>query len=390
MPAWGYPAWEWLLCAFVIVFPYGGYPLCLWLWSRFSRGLASASHEAHSPTVAMVVAAYNEEKIIAEKIQNFLDLDYPKNKRTLYIGSDGSTDRTHDIVARFQAADVKLQIFPRMGKANVLNRLVEKTTQEILVFSDANTLFASDALKQLVDPFRHGQVGCVCGRLKLLDPVRNDEDQGGEGFYWKFETWLKRHESRLGLVMGANGGIYALRRSLWQTLPSNVINDDFTASMQVYLQHAYMVYAEQAQANEYVAPSWQSEFRRHIRDGAGHYLALFHLWRLLGYIKKPGLCFVFWGHRVLRWLAPAALLIQAWLVIQYRMLPVFQALFVIELIGVALMLATGIMALCRIKIHKALWIPFYFLMVNTALLVGAIKLLLGLQSNRWVSTERVS
>src|SRR3989339_17212 len=183
--------------------------------------------------ISVVISAYNEEKVIASRVENLLGMDYPAGLCEIIIGSDGSSDATAEIAAGFRDPRVRVIKFEeRRGKISVLNDLVKLASGDILVFSDANTLFEKDALKFLVSDFVDEKTGCVCGRLV---PKDHEKGVGGEyeGVYWAYESLLKKLEGRLGVTLGANGAIYAVRRHLYGGLPGGLIVEDFVLPMTI-------------------------------------------------------------------------------------------------------------------------------------------------------------
>src|SRR5262245_6179013 len=211
----------------IVVFAYLGYPLLVWFASRtFGREPErpdAADHEL--PTVSLLIAAYNEESEIGQRIENALETDYPDAKFEIVVASDGSTDRTNEIVRSYERLGVKLLAYPkRRGKSTVLNESIPRLQGEIVMLSDANTHTRADAAHRLAAWFRSPDIGVVCGRLVLTD---SSTGQNVDGIYWKYETFLKECESRLGALLGSNGGIYAIRKSQFQGIPSNTIIDDF-------------------------------------------------------------------------------------------------------------------------------------------------------------------
>ena len=379
----------WVLLGLVL-YPYLGFPLGLWILSRIPalasfKQLPTLPSDVTWPQVDFLVAAYNEEAVIEAKIKNFLALDYPPDKLTLSVGSDGSSDQTNVLVTAHASERIRLLALPRTGKAGVMNALLAQTDAAIVVCSDANSMFEPDAIKRLVCRFQDARVGCVCGRLKLVHSAVDT----GEGFYWSFETWLKTMESGLGLVMGANGAIYALRRSLARPLAAETINDDFTLSMAVYAEDQHIVYAADAVATENAAPSLRAELRRHLRDGAGHYIALWALAPLLYRLQRPLFFWVFWSHRILRWLAPLFMLACMLLCLVLSSNDtIFRVLAALQMLVLALLLWVHGQVLAEKPFPGLLRVPYFFVAINACLLLGLWRVLRGQQSNRWESTQR--
>jgi len=337
------------------------------------------SSESDKLSVAIICAMYNEEDVAEEKIANFKSLTYPDLR--MYIGSDGSSDRTNEILAK-HADDQSLSIitFPRRGKVHVINDLISSATENILVFTDANSMFSQDAIEKLVLHMKDPAVGAVCGRLKLVD----SSGSSGEGFYWRHETMLKKAESVFKCVIGGNGAIFAIRRNLVQHLPVDTINDDFTISMRAIVQEYDMVYAENAIATEEVGKDDKVEFKRHIRDAAGHYRAMRHLVALLNPFY-PKRFFFYASHRVIRWFVPHLMIIS--LALPFFDLSNQCARFSLLLQVVFYSLASvGWLTGSRFVL---LYIPFYFTYINIAMFVGFLRNLLGLQRVSWDRTQRI-
>jgi poly-beta-1,6-N-acetyl-D-glucosamine synthase len=373
----------------LLIYTYLAYPLILIIWNKLrTTRFVEYSELDYLPKVDLVIAAYNEEKVIKSKIENSLRLDYPSELINIWIASDGSSDKTNDIVKSFaqKESQVHLLEFPRTGKSGIINKAMAIIKGDIIVFSDANTEYEPMAIKRLIYHFSNNKVGCVCGRLIYRNP--NTVISGeGESFYWRFETTLKMLESKIGYIAGANGAIYAIRQSLFNPLPSNTINDDFTISMNIVLKGYKSLYEENAIAYEDVAPDMDSEFRRHVRDGAGHYIAITHLLGLLNPLLGIK-SFVYWSHRILRWFAPF-MLIFIFLINTFLLnSTVFQLVFYSQIIFYSLALLGLICVKLNLKLRFFMYIPFYFCNLNTALLIGFIKAVTGQQKTIWQSTGR--
>ncbi|MFT3916176.1 MAG: glycosyltransferase family 2 protein [Anaeromyxobacteraceae bacterium] len=252
------------------------------------------------PHVSVVLSALDEEACIAGKVRNTLALDWPQDWLELLVGCDGCADRTAE---RARAAgDARVRVFesPRAGKAATLSRLVPLARGELVVLTDANVLLDPGALRALVAPFRDPAVGAVVGRLALVDPASAVER---EGLYWKYETLLKYLEGRNGCVVGANGGIYAIRRLLFTPLEPDTIVDDLVVPLRVALRGWKVPFAPDAVAREETPGDTGQEFLRRVRIGAGDWQALVRHPEAL----DPGagfVAFAFASHKLLRWLSP--------------------------------------------------------------------------------------
>lgn len=372
----------------LVAYAYVGYPVLIWLASRwFGREgtppIASANRQP--PFVTLLIAAHNEEADIGSRIRNALVADYPSDRLEIVIASDGSTDGTVAIARSIQCPVVQVLAFDRRrGKPASLKAALPSCSGEILVLSDANTYLEPDAIRSLVRWFDDSRIGVVCGRLKLMDAVAGTNV---DSLYWRYETFLKRCEARLGALLGANGAIYAIRKELFPSIPNETAVEDFVIPLQAKLNSGCeIVYDADAIANEETPTLIAAEFRRRARIGAGGFQSLSLLWRLL----SPGngwTAFSFLSHKLLRWLCPffllAALLANASLAAQspYRKLLAAQSTFyLMALAGVWLPGPTRPMRWVRLSTM--------FVGMNAALLVGFWRHIRSSQSAAWERTER--
>ncbi len=374
----------------LLLYTYLGYPLFLFVIIKILpfRREAQVNKTTNWRSVSLLIAAYNEEKVIGAKLENSLRLDYPIDLLHIWVASDGSSDGTNEIVRKYikQNDRIHLLEFPRMGKAGVLNKAIDHIESDIIVFSDANTEYSLDAIKDIVKYFDDPKVGCVSGRLVYRNPGKVVSGKG-ESCYWRYETILKKMESKIGYVAGANGALYAIRRELFSPLSPRTINDDFTTSMRIVKKGYKSIYEQNAIAYEDVAPNMEGEFRRHIRDGAGHYIAIVHLLGLL----NPFLgirAFIYWSHRILRWVAPFMLIFIFLLNIFLINNIFYLGLFFIQIIFYIIALIALISEKLNMKLPFFLYIPFYFCNLNLALLYGFMKVISGVQKTTWESTIR--
>src|SRR5262249_28875794 len=282
------------------------YPLWLLLLSRLRPAWRGTPVRPRSwPAVSLVVAAHDEAGCIEEKLRNSLALDYPPDRLEVLIGSDGSTDRTDALVQGCTDPRVHLSSAPRAGKTSVLNRCIPAARGDIVVLADANTRIEPGALKALVRHFADPRVGAVCGRLQLYNPTRAEYE---ESAYWRYESWLKALEGTQGAVVGANGGLYAMRRELFTPLPPSTIVDDFVIALRLLDQGYRVLYEPEALAAEESGEDCGREFGRRARIAAGNFQSLGLVPGLLSPLRGfPA--FAFWSHKVLRWCAPALMLV---------------------------------------------------------------------------------
>lgn len=335
------------------------------------------------PIVAIVLSAFNEEKHIEQRLNNLLDLDYPKDSYKIYIGSDASDDNTNNIINSF--TDSRIVFFPyqdRRGKVSVINDLIKDLDEDILVLSDANTMFDRRVIINLVRHFDEPEVGAVCGQLKLIDVDGNNAD----GVYWKIENVLKFYESRINGLLGANGANYAIRRSLYKVIPNDTIVDDFTIVMNIAEQGRKVIYDPEAISIEEIAPDVSDEFKRRVRIGIGNYQALSRLKKSI----IPQLTmryFTYISHKVMRWYVPHFMVltfISSLLLIDnyvFKLFLIFQVLFYVYTVF-AYFFPNILM---RIKLLK---FPVFVVTLNAAFAIAFFKYYFSKTSGAWNRTKR--
>ena len=291
----------------IVVYTYLLYPVLIWFLT-VARKAPDYAPLAEWPDLSLIIAAYNEEAVLRTKLENALALDYPDEKLDIIVVSDESSDDTDSIAAEFAERGVCLfRVGKRGGKTLAQNAGVELASGRFLVFSDANSMYAPDALKRLMAPFADGRIGCVCGELQYANP--DDGGVGkGEGAYWRYEQFLKQRESLLSSTLGANGAIYALRRELFEELGSEIISD-FVMPIRVWRQGYRVLYESKAIAVEHSGGSFGDEYGRRRRIITR---SLHGLWTQRG-VLNPFAHFFFalqmFSHKVLRWLVPVLLLV---------------------------------------------------------------------------------
>jgi cellulose synthase/poly-beta-1,6-N-acetylglucosamine synthase-like glycosyltransferase len=373
-------------CVGLIFYTYALYPALIWLISRSAaRRQPTDDQSGDVPTISVLIAAHNESAIIEQRIQNALALDYPRPKLEVVIASDGSDDGTAQIARGYAAQGVRVLEYPqRRGKMAVLNATIGKLSSEIIVLSDANTQFDPSAARRLVRGFRDPSIGAVCGRLLLTD---RRTGRNVDGLYWRYETFLKKCEGRVGALLGANGAIYAIRRNVFPTVPDDTLVDDFVIPLAAKLKTGCrIVYEPEAIAYEEMAPNIRDEFGRRARIGAGGYQAIGMLWRLLD-PRRGCVALSFFSHKVLRWLCPfflIGILVGSMLLIRqafYRDVLMAQTGFL--LLSLPLSRIPGKNLLIRLVRLAAM-----FTLMNSALFVGFFRWLGGRQSGIWVRTLR--
>lgn len=368
----------------LIIYTYFIFPVIVFLRGLLWPRPYKYEELVHSPSVSVIIAAYNEEKTIGEKLENILSLDYPRDRLEVVLASDGSTDKTNVIIQGYKERGVKLLALPRQGKAAALNAAVSASRGEILVFSDANSMYKSDAVRALVRPFADPDVGGVAGDQQYLKKNKASAAGIGERIYWNFDRFMKHFQSRAGNAISATGAIYAIRRSLFQTVQEGV-TDDFFTSTGVIVQGYRLVFAPDAVAYEPVAVTNSIEFGRKVRViTRGLSAVLNSRSQLLNPLRYGYYAIQLFSHKVLRRLVVYPLLFLFFVTpflwssnLFYRLAMIGQLTFY----GFALLgfLLDG----TRFRRLKFFTIPFYFCLVNVAALIASINLVRGRQIKRW-------
>ena len=380
-----------------IVYAYAGYPVVLILLSSARQFRSDWQHVSGSgsrrvappkgelPRVAVLVAAFNEERHIGERVRNLLEQTYPADRLRIYIGSDASDDRTAEIVRSFDSDRLTFADFTaRRGKASVINDLAAMATEDIHVLTDANTFFRPDAVEKLVRHFERPDVGCVCGELRLVTDGATGDNQ--DHIYWRYERMLKFFESRIGALLGANGGVYALRREGFVAIPPNTIVDDFWISMQVIEDGQRCVYDPEAVATETIPERIGDEFRRRVRIGMGNYQALKRFVGLLG-PSHGAVAFTFLSHKCLRWFVPHFMV----LAFISNLLLAGQGAYGLLLLGQVLFYASAWLGWRYSRsgdTPRALRLPLFFVSMNLGLLVGFWRFATSGTSGVWARSAR--
>jgi cellulose synthase/poly-beta-1,6-N-acetylglucosamine synthase-like glycosyltransferase len=395
-----------IILAAILFYAWVVYPVLVMGLGRPKLAAHSAPPTARTeefPAVAILFSAHNEEAVIRQRLENLAELDYPVDRLHVYVGVDGGTDRTAEIATAWAAghANVSLVVSPENhGKMAMLKRLagLVKTadsgaeyTERMLLFTDANTMFRKDAVTILMAQFRDERVGGVCGRLVFLGGGRS-EDGTDEPVYWDFETRLKIAESALVSCLGANGAIYAIRERLFPVeIPDNTIVDDFVIGMKVCEQGTRMVYESGAVATEELPVTVEDEWRRRVRIGTGAYQALTLCWRCL--LPRHGmLAWIFWSHKVLRWLTPHLVILLVasgcWVVAEWVR---SASASVVNLagIGLAIVLVLGFMVCWGSRWgRKGFKLVSYFIVMQAALFFGFLRFCRGNLKGGWERTAR--
>lgn len=364
-----------------LVYAYLVFPI---LMTIIGRRPVKQSSSGDLPSVSLIIPAYNEQEVIQEKVRNSLAIDYPNLE--IVIASDGSDDATNDLVDEFEASNVRLLRFDqRRGKSSVLNDAIEQTTGEVICLCDANVLFQPDALRVLVPRLMEPGVGAVSGDVRLMS---QDSSFGfAESLYYQLERGIQSGESKLGSMIGVDGGMYVIRRDLFCPLPPATILDDFTISINVLRSGNKVLYAPDAIAYENATESARSEFKRRLRIGSGAAQVVTR--GIFPSFRQPLQLWLFLSHKLLRWISPLLLVVA---ILSLGRLSVDHTLSFVMLIGCIILLGLALLGSVssRLRRHWLFSVPFYFVMSQIAMGLGLIKGLLFRQTAIWDPTERNS
>lgn len=383
----------------LIVYTYIGYGVVLWLMVKIKKLFFRKNTEDKTlpeyPDVTLLIAAYNEEAVVAEKMRNNRELQYDEGKLHIVWVTDGSTDRTNEMLAAYN--DVKVLFSPaRRGKTAALNRAIDYINTPIVVFTDANTMLNSEAIKKIAECFmRNPRVGCVAGEKRIEVKTKDNAASGGEGLYWRYESALKKMDSQLCTAVGAAGELFAIRRNLFVKMENDTLLDDFIMSMQIAQQGFKIEYCDEAYAIERGSANMAEEEKRKVRIAAGGLQSIWRLRDLFNIFKYGMMSFQYVSHRVLRWSITPVML--------FLLIPINAFLLALEpdnivywtvMIGQILFYILGMWgyALSKKAIkNKYLYIPYYFLFMNVNVIKGFLYLSKRSgNSGAWEKAKRAS
>lgn len=372
------------VAVFAIWYTYAGYPLILLLWQYLSSNGSPTFDRAtdHSPSVSMVVPAHNEEAVIESKIQNIAEIEYDGQIEAVVVSD--STDETDSIVESASDSRTSLvSLDERRGKSAAINAGVEATRGDIIVFSDANTMYEPTAVQRLIAPLVADEVGCTTGSLRLIDEFGKTT----ESSYWKYELRLRRLESTLGTTVSTNGGVMAMKRESFERIPESVVNDDLFLTLREHLRGNRVLYVEGARATERTTGDVWSEYNRRVRIGTGNYQALRYFGGLLD-PRRGVSAFEFVSHKLLRWLVPVLLAVA--FVSNVLLVTLTQGPLVT--LPLAAQISCYLFAVLgavddRFRQYRIFSVPSYFLLMNVALATGALRIITGEVDGIWQATR---
>lgn len=385
----------WSLIA-LVVYTYVGYGILLFFLVKMKKKkpLPAYKDDNELPEVTFMVAAYNEEDYMEEKIQNCLDFDYPKDKLTLFFVTDGSDDDTPKVIDQYplpQGVNLELYHRPeRMGKIAAVERVMPYVKTPIVIYTDANTHVNKNAIRNIVRHYIDPKVGGVAGEKRITMDEKDAAKSAGEGVYWKYESKLKQWDSELHSVVGAAGELFSIRTELFEAVPQDTVIEDFFMTLTIASKGYKIVYEPMAYAVESSSASVGEELKRKIRIAAGGHQAVSRLGFLLNPFKHGVLTFQYISHRVLRWtLAPLALPIIFILNVILAMSgnPIYIGILVCQILFY-LMGYIGYLLQEREVKSKIFFVPYYFCVMNYAVYRGFFRFMNKSQSVKWERAKR--
>lgn len=378
---------------FLLVFyTYLGYGIVLFVLLQikrlFTRKKQLILTNDELPHITLLVAAYNEEDYVAKKVENTRSLDYPSEKLHQIWVTDGSNDRTPQLLSAYSDVTV-LHKSERAGKIAAMNRAVKFVKTPIVVFSDANTLLGHESLRRIATMFANPKTGCVSGEKRIYNADQEAASAAGEGLYWKYESTLKRWDAELYSAVGAAGELFAIRTELFNEVEPDTLLDDFIISLRVAMQGYKIDYDSEAYAIESASANVTEELKRKIRIAAGGIQSVVRLYPLLNIFKYGMLSFQYISHRVLRWtVTPFALILL--FVLNIALVPYstfFMVVMGLQVLFYILALLGWMLESRKMK-SKVLFVPYYFFIMNYAVFMGIGRFIKKTQSVNWERAQR--
>jgi biofilm PGA synthesis N-glycosyltransferase PgaC len=366
--------------AILLVYTYAGYPLLIWLWDKLVRRAHTRS--VIQPRISILVIARNEEARIAGKLENLLALNYPHELLEIVLASDASTDATVALAQHYSASGVKVLAFDRhRGKPAVLNEVVPQLQGELVVLMDARQRIHPDAVQQLVNNFADPAVGAVSGELHLQDGAMEHGGTSGVGVYWRYEKFIRQHESRIDSTIGVSGALYALRPELFMPIPEDTLLDDVLIPMQIVRKGYRVLFDPTAHAYEPVSATPQQEFQRKVRTIAGNYQLFWQQpWLLDPLANRLWLQTV--SHKLSRLLSPVCLVL---VLVASAILwdqPFYGVVLLLQLMFYSAALSGQVVP--RLA-SKRVWcsVPYAFCLLNWSTVVGLVRFVRKQQRVTW-------
>ena len=384
------------VCVLVVFYTYLGYGMLLWLIimiKRLVKGKQSPTPmpaDDDLPTMTLMICAYNEQDVVREKMQNTRALDYPKDKFRVMWVTDGSNDRTNELLKEYPEVDIVFSP-ERRGKTAALKHGLSELKTQYVAFTDANTMINSGAMKERARLFMDKTVGCVSGEKRVAARKEGEMAAEGEGMYWRYESTLKKWDSELYSAMGAAGELYAIDPKLVREMPDNALLDDFMMSMYIVDEGKRIAYSPDAYAMEYGSADIHEESKRKRRIAAGGLQSIWWLRKMLNPLRQPLVAFQYISHRVLRWsVTPIAMVIM--LAVNSMLVAMGAGTIYTIILALQILLYLAAMAGYIMNEHghknKMLYTAYYFVFMNLNVFRGMAYLRTHSNSGAWEKAKR--
>lgn len=385
----------WILLA-VIFYTYFGYTMLLLIFLGFKKFFIKNSCKPKKldnyPEVTILIAAYNEKQIVALKMENTYNIEYPKEKLKILWVTDGSNDGTPEILKEYNDVTV-LHEEVRNGKTAAMNRAMSVVKTPYVVFCDANTMLNKLAIKNLIIRFSCDKIGCVAGEKRISEEYSGKASGVGEGTYWKYESFTKKVESDLYSTLGAAGELYAIRTDLFEIVDNDIIIDDFVNSLQIALKGYHIKYAPDAYATEAPSLNIEEELKRKVRIASGGFQVMGRIPGLFNIFKSGFLSFEFISHKVFRWAVvpfaiPLVFILNFWICIHSGWhLPLYNYILGLQVLFYLFVLI-GCLGNQKLKSLQFLFIPYYLIVMNYAQIAGLFRFISRKHSVVWEKVKR--
>lgn len=394
----------WVLILLVF-YTYVGYGLFIWLLVKFRKSIGQARLILNDPTfdpaVTLVIPAYNERAYIENKLQNSLDLDYTHNKIQFLFVTEGSTDGTTEFIENAQRREPRLHVTAgkeRKGKIEAMNLAMPMIKTPITIFTDANTTLNPEAIRNIIRHFADPKVGAVAGEKRIITLANESAAGSGEGFYWKYESFLKKLDTELYSVVGAAGELFAIRTELYQPVEKDTLLDDFMISLRIAERGYRVIYEPEAYAIERPSFSINDEQKRKVRIAAGGFQSISRLGELLNIFRYGWLSFQYISHRVLRWAVtpfclPLILIVNILLAFSLSSnslsFKLYLGLLIAQISFYSAAYLGRILASRQLKV-KVFFIPYYFTFMNWCAILGYFRFRTGTSTGMWEKARRAA
>jgi len=393
MPAMIIKIFFWIILG-LLLYSYVGYTLLLFFAYLISKliPIKAGNKSGFTPSVSLIIPAYNEAACIGEKMQNCSGIEYPRDKMEIIWVTDGSDDETITRLKEYKDIRV-LHDQVRRGKADAINRAVSEARSEYIVLTDANSMLNPESLKELVAPFADTLTGCTAGE-KRIAPSEISTASAGEGIYWRYESLVKKLESLTGSVLGAAGELFAFRKDQYKKLATDTLLDDFTISMNIAAAGFRVKYIPEAYSVELSSLSVNEEFKRKKRIATGGIQFLIRHPELLNPLRYGFLSLKYVSHKVLRWTVapfafPVLFILNILICTSLSAGTLFNIMLILQLVFYIAAL-TGALMNNFYNHKKNIVVPYYILMMNYAMIRGILSYLKGDYSVKWPKAERRS